>query len=212
MSNAVSVDVDALLREKEQLLALIAKRDETIKMLRNELTVAESRSLIDGLTGVLNRRGFDELYASMFAHARRTQRALVIVFADIDLFKRVNDTHGHSTGDQVLREFAGLLKNGVRTDDAVARYGGEEFVILLPDTTSSAVQTLITRLHERIAMQTMQAGQITLSVTASFGVAEWCDGDTKEALLERADSALYAAKNSGRNRIAHASVPLTAWS
>jgi diguanylate cyclase (GGDEF)-like protein len=122
--------------------------------------------------------------------------------ADVDHFKAYNDAHGHPAGDEALKRVADILREEIRDVDAVARYGGEEFFVLLPETTARAAAGLADRLRRRVAERTLDAGAITLSV----GVAEFPGhGDSGEALIEAADSALYAAKRAGRDRVVVAS-------
>ena len=127
--------------------------------------------------------------------ARRHERPLTIAIVDIDHFKSVNDTHGHAAGDRVLAAVAGSLREQLRAEDQLGRLGGEEFLVLLPDTDSAAAGHVAEKLRAEVA-----AAPTPVPVTVSIGVAGW-DGETPEDLLHRADEALYAAKQAGRDRV-----------
>jgi diguanylate cyclase (GGDEF)-like protein len=156
------------------------------------------RSETDPLTGLLNRRAFDERLAQAVANARRHQRPLSLMLADLDHFKRVNDTYGHSTGDDVLMAFAELLARVSRQGDVVARTGGEEFAVVMPETAGASAREYAERL--RVATEQLRARRVPM--TGSFGVAEVADGRNEaRSLLDAADTALYLAKDRGRNRV-----------
>jgi diguanylate cyclase (GGDEF)-like protein len=141
------------------------------------------------------------------ASARRHHRAMSAVLVDIDRFKSVNDGHGHAAGDAVLREVAVRLTAGLREEDVAARWGGEEFLLLLPDSPDATV--VCERLRASIADRPINVhGLLELYVSASFGWAPWDGEETGEALVGRADVALYAAKAEGRNRVVAAGEPL----
>jgi two-component system, cell cycle response regulator len=149
----------------------------------------------DELTGLHNRRSFNELFALALSSARRHGQPLSLISIDLDHFKAVNDTYGHSVGDLVLKDFSALLQAMVREEDVAVRWGGEEFIILLSHTASGAA----TALAERIRHSPGRAS--SLMMTASFGVAQLQDGENENDLIRRADQALYDAKHGGRNRV-----------
>lgn len=155
-------------------------------------------SSTDLLTQIPNRRGFEIRAASVFAAARRP---VSLVICDIDYFKQVNDTYGHTAGDRVLAEFARRLREEARAGDAIGRYGGEEFVILLPGADKDEAEGVAERIRASIAGYVFDDIAPGLRVTASFGVAERRPGETLESLIRRADRRLYAAKRDGRNTI-----------
>jgi diguanylate cyclase (GGDEF)-like protein len=137
------------------------------------------------------------------ARALRYKIPLALVIFDIDNFKNVNDTFGHAAGDKVLAELAGHVRTSLRPSDIVGRYGGEEFVILLPHTSSESALRLVERIRESVASLTVRAGDDQVSVSISSGIAGLLgaeENDGLDRLLDRADRALYAAKEGGRNR------------
>jgi two-component system, cell cycle response regulator len=157
----------------------------------------------DALTGVHNRRWFDEALGSELAFSRRHVRPLSLLLLDIDFFKRINDTHGHPGGDRVLAAIGELVSTVVRREDAVARYGGEEFAILLRDTDGTAARACAERIRRAIETATITHMARTIPVTASIGVAtvRGATAGTSSALIDAADRCLYQAKERGRNRV-----------
>jgi diguanylate cyclase (GGDEF)-like protein len=181
-------------------LALSLKNAERFAVMR-------VRAEYDALTGIYNRRHFEELLDDEMQRLSRHGRPLAVLMADVDHFKRVNDTWGHKTGDAVLREVAALLTDGIRGTDCCARYGGEEFVILLPYTDIEEAGSLAERIRKRTAEHVFTAeGGVPLHLTISFGVSgiDPADALSREELLSAADGALYAAKRQGRNRTCRA--------
>ena len=158
---------------------------------------------IDGLTGVLNRRRLTETIEDAHLKAKRYVRTAGILMIDLDHFKRVNDTYGHEAGDEVLRTVSRTFSERLRSSDAIGRFGGEEFVVLLPETDLAGASALAERLRKAVADLKIQLpGGQTVGVTASFGVSVLQPEDpTYEAVLRRADQALYRSKQAGRNRI-----------
>jgi len=157
----------------------------------------------DPLTGLINRRGFVEIYTSEISRARRYKRSLVVAMMDLDHFKNINDRYGHAGGDAVLKSFASIARAALRTHDVICRYGGEEFCVLMPETKMRGAMRVAERARDAIEkMNVMHEGE-PIAVTVSIGVASAFEDDdedcTEEALLERADKALYRAKAAGRN-------------
>jgi diguanylate cyclase (GGDEF)-like protein len=164
---------------------------------------AEEQSRRDALTGLFNRRHFQDMLTTELERTRRSPSPTSLIIVDIDRFKRINDTYGHTTGDQVLRQVAGRVGLGLRRPDTACRYGGEEFTILLPSSDARSARNVAERLRADIETITTTESGEPLSITASLGVAtipvgERWDPDT---LINRADQALYAAKKGGRNRV-----------
>jgi diguanylate cyclase (GGDEF)-like protein len=157
----------------------------------------------DPLTGAANRRAIIEALDRDIGRAIRTREPLALMMIDIDHFKRVNDIHGHLAGDAVLRSLVSLIRQRIRTQDIVGRYGGEEFLVVLPDTSLAGVQRLAQDLcNAAAAHATSYSGQ-RITVTISIGVfgGRLEPGDSWDLLIHAADSALYRAKDAGRNRV-----------
>ncbi|WP_083989041.1 GGDEF domain-containing protein [Devosia geojensis] len=184
-------------------MKLEASRDD-IAALRRDLENVRRESLLDPLTKISNRKSFDEGLAAAISEARRDGLPLCLLLLDIDSFKKFNDTHGHQTGDQVLRLVAMTLKSNIKGKDLAARYGGEEFAAILPHTDLEGA--VIAAENIRKAIQAKQLLKRSTNeklgrITASFGVAMLRDDDTASSLIDRADRCLYAAKHAGRNRV-----------
>jgi two-component system cell cycle response regulator len=158
------------------------------------------RAMIDGLTGLWNRTYLDAQVTMELAAARRTRAPLSCIMADIDHFKSINDNYGHAFGDDVLREVSSILTHQCRTEDIVCRYGGEEFTILLPNTSIGHASEMAERLRTAISNHAFSFRGQRVRVTGSFGVANLRE-QIPPSLIELADSALYSAKRSGRDRV-----------
>lgn len=166
--------------------------------------LAENRALAmrDELTGLYNRRAMVELIQLECRRRRRGQGTLLFAMIDVDHFKRVNDHHGHAMGDHVLRVFADALRANVRETDVLARWGGDEFLLLLSDIEPRSAQTLLERTREAIAALPVPNAPPGLRLSMSAGLALHLPQSSPQETLERADQALYAAKDQGRNRVA----------
>jgi len=188
------------LEKPHQLLFRNLKQNETA--LRNALEEVERLAFTDHLTGLYNHRHLFHLADREFQRARRYQLPLSVIMLDIDDFKRVNDTYGHAIGDQVLQEVAECCQKELRGVDVIGRYGGDEFVAMLPETGLPAACQAAERLRKSIAEKALDTKSGRVTVTVSLGVAVLDDEHlTPEILLDRADQALYVAKQSGRNRV-----------
>ncbi len=161
----------------------------------------QTQAITDALTGVYNRRGLHQLGDFELRRARRINRSFCIMIFDIDHFKRINDHYGHKAGDQVLQKLAEQCQKTSRTVDLISRYGGEEFVILLPETNLESACRVAERLRQSIMNEPFPTDAGALRITISIGVAEAREIDTLHTLIERADVALYKAKETGRNRV-----------
>lgn len=168
--------------------------------LREEL---QKFSYEDALTGLKNRRYFDQLFEHESAVAQRNDLSLSLLIVDIDHFKRFNDTHGHEAGDHALKIVAGILQKQFRESDIVCRYGGEEFVVVMPGATSEAARDKANQLCEAVRkVPIIHREQDLGALTVSVGVASWPDDAEKPLqILTLADKALYRAKEAGRNRV-----------
>ncbi len=197
----------ALLRYR-RLTKLLAERNTHIQRQQEALQEAykklQTLSRTDGLTWLSNRRHFDQMLAHEYARYQRTGEPLSLLIVDVDHFKNVNDQYGHAVGDDYLRAVADVLRNSVtRSTDQVARYGGEEFTCLLPDTGAEDARAIAERIHRGVAALDLPNASVEPPrLTASIGVATIIHGDPgAQALVAQADAQLYAAKQSGRNRI-----------
>jgi diguanylate cyclase (GGDEF)-like protein len=162
--------------------------------------LVQRQATTDDLTGLVNRRRFIEALESEIVRANTFHSPLSVVLGDLDHFKLVNDRFGHQTGDEVLRQFAGLVRAHLRDVDVPGRIGGEEFAILLPETDAAGAVAVAERV--RRSLRSLRPGpERGTPVTASFGVAELATGETGDELLRRADVALYRAKSEGRNTV-----------
>jgi diguanylate cyclase (GGDEF)-like protein len=170
--------------------------------LKEAYTRIEQLAELDELTGSFNRRCIMRMLNDGITRAHRSRTPCSIALIDLDWFKRINDAHGHPTGDEVLRTFAITVYANIRGIDRFGRYGGEEFLLLLPDTPDDAATKILDRLRAIIAELDWSAFSPGMQVTISAGVATLKPDETPETFLARADSALYAAKARGRNRIA----------
>jgi diguanylate cyclase (GGDEF)-like protein len=154
----------------------------------------------DELTGLANRRRMQEQLAEELKRERRGDQPLSLALLDLDHFKRINDTYGHQTGDDVLRRFAEIAKTALREVDMLARWGGEEFLLLCPGSTAEQAATGLDRLRQQLAASTLLPRQPQVTVTFSAGTVQYLPGETIEEATARADHALYEAKASGRDR------------
>ena len=163
---------------------------------------AQRLSLMDGLTGIWNRRFFQMQFRQVLATATRFERPFSVLMLDLDYFKRINDTYGHQRGDAILIEFAQRVNGTLREIDTFARYGGEEFICLLSETDVEGARTTAEKICEVIRSEPFGAiGEDPIALTVSIGVASHPEhGESYRALVESADKALYEAKESGRNR------------
>ena len=185
--------VRALIRQKKRQDELLAEYKRLSEL-----------SLTDPLTGAYNRRALASIMRSRLSEAHRHQVPFSCIMFDLDHFKDVNDTHGHDTGDLVLREIAGLTIALYREEDALIRYGGEEFLAVLQHTSREGARTFAERLRSEVASRVFNEGQHPLHVTLSVGVASYPDDGTfesAESMITLADQRLYAAKRAGRNRV-----------
>ena len=180
-----------------------AAADVASQTLQQQNELLEVLSVRDGLTGLYNRKKLDEILNDQFARFRRTQRAFAVLMLDVDNFKAINDREGHLAGDEVLEKVAAVLAQSIRNIDYAARYGGEEFVIVLVETETEAALAVAERI--RALIESTRHGMGSISVTISVGVTDSRNADdSPEAMLARADRALYAAKRAGRNKVQRA--------
>ena len=192
--------------DRNELIARVRsqlRRKRYADSLRSNVQAAIELAAVDPLTGLNNRRYLETHLASLLDQAAHKGRALTLMILDIDHFKSVNDTHGHDAGDEVLRHFSQRVKRVVRSADLICRMGGEEFVIVMPDTPLTVATKVAERVRAAIQCEPFridQAGR-TIPVTTSIGIAERGKDANADALLRRADKALYESKSAGRNRV-----------
>lgn len=174
---------------------------QSLAVMQEEL--AETRQMLneDPLTGALNRRGMELALSREIARAQRLNARLSLAMLDLDHFKKINDVHGHETGDQMLIHFTSLLRSVMRKSDALIRYGGEEFTLILPDTDARGAHFVLGRLQQVMSRTPLYFESRSINTTFSAGIATLKADENGHALLRRADEAVYAAKNAGRNAI-----------
>jgi len=192
--------------DRNELVARVRtqlRRKRYADSLRDNVQAAIELAVVDALTGLNNRRFLETHLSSALDQAAHKGRPLSLMILDIDHFKSVNDTYGHDAGDEVLKAFAFRMKSVVRGADLVCRLGGEEFVIVMPETPLAIAQRVAERVREAVQAEPflIDGGARTIPVTASIGIAERGGDANPDALLRRADKALYASKSSGRNRV-----------
>jgi len=180
--------------------AKLAQAERKIEALKQELEQLRGLVHVDHLTGALNRSGLDQAYTREAARADRHEAPLGTALIDIDDFKRLNDRHGHQAGDAALVHFAQVIKRTIRPSDVVVRFGGEEFLFLLPDSGPEQTARALCRLQQDLAQSPLIYSHRKLPITFSAGIAVRKTGETRDAVIKRADRALYIAKNEGKNR------------
>lgn len=197
LQEILSKSRDALQGARRQLQSTEAR----LRAMEQEISVLNLLVHQDPLTKTLNRRGLQMAFERESARAKRQQIPLSLTMLDLDHFKKINDEHGHETGDAVLCHIASLLKSALRAEDIVARFGGEEFVILMPGTSAPATIDVLQRIQSRLQAMPCKVGTVSLRPTFSAGVTIWQPGHDLERSIADADQALYRAKREGRNRI-----------
>lgn len=174
-----------------------------IDQLKSDLDKARQQAFNDALTGLMNRRGFDNSLEKTIHDAREKNTPLCLLLIDIDHFKKVNDTHGHLVGDKVLRGLSKLLVNKMRGNDFLSRYGGEEFAVILPNTPITGAFTVAENLRksaQKLRLTNVKTGSKLTEITISIGATCYRKGEGIEDFISRCDKALYRAKNRGRNK------------
>lgn len=203
--------LDGLLGHTRAMLGSIgtlkSQLDESkreIEQLRSEVKKVREEALSDGLTGLVNRKGFDLALAACIEHCGDSTEGPSLLITDIDYFKRVNDTYGHLLGDKVIRAIAIILSDNTKGKDVASRFGGEEFVVLLPDTPLDGARQLAEKIRgtvQKLSIKRADKNEAITNITVSLGVASYRKGESISEFIDRADNALYKSKNNGRNRV-----------
>ncbi len=187
--------------DRREMLGVIANQVAISLQNGRMVEALEEKATTDGLTGLVNHRTFQERFSAMLARAERQDQPVALLLTDIDHFKKINDTYGHPTGDEVLRRVAALLKASARKVDVTARYGGEEFALVLEATNLEGARELAERIRQEVSQQIFESSKGPFKATLSLGIAVYPqDGKQKAEIIKNADTALYAAKHGGRNR------------
>lgn len=191
---------DSLSTQLTTLIERVKQMEAQDSDIRKQLELEKIRAITDKLTGLPNREAYGEKVHEEMLRWQRYQHPLCLAVLDIDFFKKVNDTYGHQTGDKVLKAVSTSVAQRLREVDFIARFGGEEFIILLPETSAEDAMTMLNHTRERLAKTHMRKKDTTFTVTVSIGIAEFSGNDSAEDVFERADKALYDAKENGRNQ------------
>lgn len=198
-ANAILQEARAFVKESTYLETEFKQFSYEVSKLKTELSQAKQEALTDALTGINNRRAFDEQLEKLLA----SEKSFCLIIADLDHFKNINDKYGHIIGDRVLVAFASVLAQKTRETDFTARYGGEEFAILLPDTRISQAETVAEHIRETIenlSLKNTKTGKKLDRFTVSLGISCHRHGEDGKGLIDRCDKAMYQAKHSGRNQ------------
>jgi diguanylate cyclase (GGDEF)-like protein len=193
-----------LMKTKKELLDKQELLEDAYSKLEEANSKLELLSITDQLTGLFNRRHFDDVFAQEIQRAARYAHPFSVMMMDIDHFKNVNDTYGHQAGDFILKGVANILCSQLRETDILARYGGEEFVVVLPETGESVALSIAERIRGALEEHKFCCGDNELHVTISIGVVTASGEQDDEEVLHAADDALYKAKEEGRNRVVKA--------
>jgi diguanylate cyclase len=202
--NRVLTQTRAMAEQSRDVEHQLNESSAQISQLREQLEIARSEAMTDALTGLANRKLFDATLRQTAMEAMETGQRLCMVLFDIDHFKKFNDSFGHHIGDQVLKLLASVLRESVKGQDVAVRYGGEEFAVILPNTELKGALTVAENIRRRIIGKELidrKSGDRLGRITVSAGVAQFAPGEPLRELVERSDRALYAAKDSGRNRV-----------
>lgn len=198
--SATPSDGESLALQLQALANKVQEMEKSDEDVRKQLEAEKQRALTDALTGLPNREAYNERSYQEMLRWQRYQHPLTMAVIDIDFFKKINDNYGHQTGDKVLKIVSSAVAKRLREVDFMARFGGEEFVILLPETGADNALLMLNRIREGLAKAPFRYKDQKISITVSIGIAEFKEGDTTETIFEKADQALYKAKETGRNK------------
>lgn len=208
--STITQETEMMIKYNEELEKRLDQSYSMMNELKRDMERIRRQAITDGLTGLANRKSFDEQIGRICRESKRDGHIFSLAMIDIDHFKSFNDTYGHQVGDQVLRLVAMTLVNEVKGQDMVARYGGEEFAIILPGTNVNAAQAVADNLRRAVEKKEVinrTTGDNLGQITVSLGVAQFYGNETADDLIHRADKALYASKNKGRNQVSVAPTP-----
>lgn len=200
-TRTMALDSQRVSEELQTLQERAHQSEAEVRRLQAELDTLSAMARHDMLTGALNRKGLLEVVEKELSRANRMGANVCLALLDIDDFKRINDEHGHDTGDAALKHLADVARASLRGLDSVARYGGEEFVIVMPDTSIDEADQIITRLQRQLTIEYFMQGEERLLITFSAGVTQLNANEAPGDALKRADQAMYMAKRSGKNRV-----------
>ena len=206
----IKAETQKMMSYNEELEQRLDQSSMMMGELKRDMERIRRQAVTDGLTGLANRKAFDENISRLSREAKRDGKGFSLIMIDIDHFKAFNDKYGHQVGDQVLRLVAMTLINEVKGQDMAARYGGEEFAIILPDTNIDAAQAVAENLRmavEKKEVMNRTTGENLGQITVSLGVAQFYEGENSEEVIRRADVALYNSKEKGRNKVVVAPTP-----
>ena len=198
--NRVVVLLQQIMQSNEQLQTRLDAAEHQLEKQTQQIQCYLTEARTDGLTGLYNRRAFDQRLEELFVNYRNGGRSFVLALIDIDHFKNINDTYGHQAGDHVLQQLAAILRTQLDRSIIVARFGGEEFAVIMDGPLRMAAEKM-NEVRKLIGKQRMKAGESEVEVAISAGLSEPRDDIVVSPILRRADESLYAAKNMGRNRV-----------
>lgn len=206
----ITRETDRMLKYNEELEKRLDQSSSMMGQIKRDMDRIRKEAITDGLTGLANRKAFDEQIGRICREATRDGLIFSLIMIDIDHFKPFNDTYGHQVGDQVLRLVSMTLVNEVKGQDMAARYGGEEFAIILPGTNVNAARAVAENLRKAVEKKEVinrTTGDHLGQITISLGVAQFYGNESVDDLIKRADMALYSSKNKGRNQVSIAQTP-----
>ncbi len=205
LARSILFETRAIIAKTQTVEAQLEESSREVETLRKNLEEVQREALTDALTGIANRRSFDITLRNEASSAQENNEDLCMFLADIDHFKKFNDTYGHLAGDSVIKYVASAITNGIKGRDMVARYGGEEFAVILPNTDLTGALAVARNLCANLAdkeLRNRKSGKEYGTVTMSIGVVQYRPGEPLDALVARADAGLYRAKDNGRNGVA----------